>query len=70
VAYKKAKRDRKEEVIRLRVTTEQKEAMVEAAKKQGLDISAWLRFLGMTAAGTVEIQQRSRIQMPGRPRKP
>jgi len=44
--HNKAKKDRKEEVARLRVTTEQMAVMMETAKKLGLDISAWLRTMG------------------------
>jgi uncharacterized protein (DUF1778 family) len=53
MAYHKAKKDRKEEVIRLRVTTEQKDRMVEAARQLGLDISAWLRTMGVQEANRI-----------------
>lgn len=66
---KKAKKDRKEEVIRLRVTAEQKALMTEAAKKLGLDISAWLRTLGVQQARHIEYVERSQIAMPGQPAK-
>jgi len=46
----KAKRDVKEETIRIRVTEEQKRALIDAAKREGLDVSTWLRFLGLRAA--------------------
>jgi uncharacterized protein (DUF1778 family) len=50
VRPKKAERDVKEETIRIRVTEEQKHALIDAAKREGLDVSTWLRFLGLRAA--------------------
>jgi len=46
----KAKRDVKEETIRIRVTKEHKRMLIDAAKREGLDVSTWLRFLGLRAA--------------------
>jgi len=46
----KAKREVKEESIRIRVTEEQKRVLTEAAEREGLDVSTWLRFLGLRAA--------------------
>ena len=43
-------RERKEESIRIRVTEEQKRVLTEAAEREGLDVSTWLRFLGLRAA--------------------
>jgi uncharacterized protein (DUF1778 family) len=37
--------------IRLRVTGDQKAAMTAAAERAGLDVSAWLRSLGLREAG-------------------
>jgi uncharacterized protein (DUF1778 family) len=52
VKRRKAKAERKDDEIRLRVTTEEKEAFTEAAKKAGHDgLSAWLRWLARTSAG-------------------
>jgi uncharacterized protein (DUF1778 family) len=48
---RKMKAERKEEVIRLRVTGEQKQTLVQAAKAAGLEVSAWLRSLGLREAG-------------------
>jgi hypothetical protein len=42
--------ERKEAVIKIRVTDEQKEILTEAASKDGLDVSSWLRSLGLRAA--------------------
>jgi len=47
---KKDRRERKEESIRLRVTEEQKRVLTEAAEREGLDVSTWLRSLGLRAA--------------------
>jgi hypothetical protein len=33
------------------VTAEQKAALIEAAERAGLDVSAWLRSLGLREAG-------------------
>lgn len=49
VKRRKRKAERKEELIRVRVTADQKSAFVEAAEKEGLDVSSWLRRLGMRA---------------------
>jgi uncharacterized protein (DUF1778 family) len=42
--------ERKEEQIRIRVTEEQKKILSDAAAKEGLDVSGWLRSLGLKAA--------------------
>lgn len=49
-----SERVRKEKVVRLRVTDQQKQAMEEAAARNGLDMSAWLRQLALRAAGVLE----------------
>ena len=38
-------------MIRLRVSPEQKEMLIQAAKSAGLEWSAWLRSLGLREAG-------------------
>jgi uncharacterized protein (DUF1778 family) len=48
---RKPKAMRKEDSIRIRVSAEQKRALVEAAERAGLDVSSWLRSLGLQAAG-------------------
>jgi uncharacterized protein (DUF1778 family) len=45
------KPDSKDETIRMRVTMEQKEAIEGAAKRDGLEVSQWLRQLALRAAG-------------------
>jgi uncharacterized protein (DUF1778 family) len=41
---------RKEESIRVRVTEEQKRLLVARAERAGLDVSAWLRTVGLREA--------------------
>ena len=53
---KRRKDVRKEDTVRIRVTTEQKEALTEAATKAGLSLSSWLLAVGLRAA-----QDRQRI---------
>jgi len=40
---------RKEQWIRFRVTAEQKRQLEQAADREGLALSAWLRMLGLRA---------------------
>jgi uncharacterized protein (DUF1778 family) len=47
---RKSKAERKDEVIQLRVSPEQKQTLVQAAKSAGLELSAWLRSLGLREA--------------------
>jgi uncharacterized protein (DUF1778 family) len=55
VKSKKAKAEKpvKGDVIRMRVTSEQKSAIVDAAGRDGLEVSAWLRQLALRAAGAL-----------------
>lgn len=48
-----AERVRKDDVVRMRVTAEQKRALEETAAREGLDVSAWLRQLALRAAGVL-----------------
>lgn len=41
----------KDDVVRMRVTSDQKAALVEAAEREGLELSQWLRQLALRAAG-------------------
>jgi len=43
----------KDDVIRVRVTSEQKSAIVAAAEQDGLEMSAWVRQLALRAAGVL-----------------
>jgi hypothetical protein len=51
---RKPKSQRKEESIRVRVTAEQKEALTARALRDGLDVSAWLRAVGLREATTAQ----------------
>jgi hypothetical protein len=43
----------KGDVVRMRVTAEQKRALEDAAARDGLDVSAWLRRLALREAGAL-----------------
>ena len=47
----------KDDVVRMRVTAEQKAAMTAAAERDGLELSAWLRQLALRAAGALPTQR-------------
>jgi uncharacterized protein (DUF1778 family) len=47
---KRRKEVRKEEIIRLRVTAEQKQTLTDAATRAGLGVSSWLLMLGLREA--------------------
>lgn len=49
----KATKPRKDDVVRMRVPAIQKQALVEAAAREGLELSAWLRQLALRAAGVL-----------------
>jgi mobilization protein NikA len=42
---------RKSDLIRIRVTEEQRQLFTDAAEREGLDLSSWLRRVGLKAAG-------------------
>jgi len=46
-----ALKGRKDDVVRMRITAAQKQALVDAAAKDGLELSAWLRRLALREAG-------------------
>jgi len=48
----------KDDVVRMRVTSEQKEALTAAAEREGLELSAWLRQLALRAAGVLSAKGR------------
>ena len=54
---RKAKAERREASILIRVTDEQKETLMTAAKKAGLDLSGWIRALALKEAATSEAHQ-------------
>jgi hypothetical protein len=51
VKRRKPKALRKEDMVRIRVSAGQKRLLVEAAERAGLDVSTWLRVLGLREAG-------------------
>jgi uncharacterized protein (DUF1778 family) len=55
---KKVEKPTKGDVIRMRVTADQKAAIVEAAARDGLELSAWLRQLALRAAGALPKKDR------------
>jgi uncharacterized protein (DUF1778 family) len=50
---KKKEKPLKGDVVRMRVTVEQKRALTSAAERSGLELSAWLRQLALRAAGAL-----------------
>ncbi|MGZ5440930.1 MAG: plasmid mobilization protein [Thermoanaerobaculia bacterium] len=50
----------KDDVIRMRVSSEQKTAIMAAAERDGLELSAWLRQLALRAAGALPRQEPKR----------
>jgi hypothetical protein len=51
VKRRKPKDERKDLGIRLRLTATEKDAWTQAAKKDGRDLSGWLRFLANRETG-------------------
>jgi uncharacterized protein (DUF1778 family) len=41
----------KDDVVRMRIPAAQKQALTQAAEREGLELSAWLRQLALRAAG-------------------
>jgi len=52
-ARSSAVKPRKDDVVRMRVSGEQKQALMAAAEREGLELSAWLRQLALRAAGVL-----------------
>jgi uncharacterized protein (DUF1778 family) len=55
---KAPEKPKKDDVIRMRVSAEQKEAIVAAAERDGLELSQWLRRLALREAGALPGQKR------------
>lgn len=53
---RKADEDRKGLMLRVRVTAEQKRVLTAAAEKSGLDVSSWLRSLGVERARALGVE--------------
>lgn len=43
----------KDDVVRMRIPTGQKQALIAAAERDGLELSAWLRQVALRAAGVL-----------------
>jgi hypothetical protein len=43
----------KDDVVRMRIPAEHKQALLQAAARDGLDLSAWLRQAALRAAGVL-----------------
>jgi len=43
----------KDDVVKMRVSAEEKQALTAAAERDGLKLSAWLRQLSLRAAGAL-----------------
>jgi uncharacterized protein (DUF1778 family) len=41
----------KEDVVRMRVSADQKQVLADAAEREGLDLSSWLRRVALKEAG-------------------
>lgn len=48
-----ASKSRKDDVVQMRVSDEQKQALTAAADREGLKLSTWLRQLALRAAGVL-----------------
>ena len=48
-----APKSRKDDIVRMRVSDEQKQALTAAAARDGLELSTWLRQLALRAAGVL-----------------
>lgn len=53
---RKAEEERKELLLRVRVTSDQKRILASAAEKAGLDVSSWLRAVGIERARQLGIE--------------
>lgn len=55
-----AERLRKDDVVRIRISADQKQALIAAARRDGLELSAWLRQLALRAAGVLNDARKNR----------
>ena len=51
VERRKPDDERKDTSVRIRLTDAQKQTIARAAEKSGLDVSGWLRYVGLREAG-------------------
>ena len=54
IKRRKALRELKHDLIQIRVTAEQRQKLRAAAESTGLDLSSWLRMIGLKAAAELE----------------
>ncbi len=54
VKRRKAAGDRREQMLRIRVTSAEKEGLANAAARMGLGLSSWLRMIALREAGLLE----------------
>jgi hypothetical protein len=59
-AKQSAGKKRKDDVVRMRIPADQKQALIEAADREGLELSPWLRQLALRAAGVLPAGSRER----------
>ena len=45
---------KRESVVKVRMTADQRRVMESAARKEGLDLSTWIRMVGLRASGYME----------------
>jgi hypothetical protein len=50
---KRPAKELKDDVVRMRVSVEEKQELTAAARRDGLQLSAWLRQLALRAAGVL-----------------
>jgi uncharacterized protein (DUF1778 family) len=55
---RKAKSERKEAMIYIRVTTDQKQMLEDAASRLSLDVSSWVRSLSIREARRLAAEER------------
>jgi len=54
VQRRKPIRELKQDLIQIRVTAEQRRVLKQAADRAGLDLSSWMRMIGLKAAADEE----------------
>jgi uncharacterized protein (DUF1778 family) len=54
IKRRKPVEDRKQHLIQIRVTAEQRQRLNKAANDRGLDLSSWLRMIALQAATEAE----------------
>ena len=47
----------KDEVVRMRIPADHKQALIDAAAREGLELSQWLRQVALRAAGVLPVTE-------------